>query len=188
MHSPTEPHVIQLGSILLFLYQCVIFSWTASTSSFHAYFPHTSSITIHAVTDCNMAHWTKQNLNPSEQGCTQSVNRNPPAPAHKDIYPLTRQEVMTTVCKFGKFNSIQFFFLFDSPCKEYFLSFECVYVSEIAWHLLSVPYIQNNLHKRTIVILIGLDRCRGEGGGKVSKGKGRGEGKAPWSTMFWSAR
>lgn len=44
-------------------------------------------------------------------GGSQSVNRNPPAPAHKDIYPLNWQEVMTTVCKFGKFNSIQFFCL-----------------------------------------------------------------------------
>lgn len=37
---------------------------------------------------------------------------------------------------------------------------------------LSVPYIQNNLHKRTIVILIGLDRCREgreERGGKKVK-------------------
>lgn len=127
------------------------------------------------MTDHNSGgmNWTKQNLNPFNKGCSQSVNQNPPAPAHKDIHPLTRQEVMTTVCKLGKFNSIQFFFLFDSPCKEYFLSFECVYVSEIAWHLLSVPYIQNNLHKRTIVILIGLDWCRGgEKGGEQGRGDG----------------
>ena len=80
---------------------------------------------------------------------------------------------------FGKFNSIQFFLFHHARNTSY--SFECVYVSEIAWHLLSVPYIQNNLHKRTIVFLIGLDWCRGVGkergarGGDGEKGKRHGQ-------------
>lgn len=127
MHSPTEPHVIQLGSILLnflflfyfffFLNQRVIFSWTASTSSFHAYFPHTSSITIHAVTDHNdggMAHWTKHKPKtpPPIGGALSQLTEIHLHQRTRIFYPLTRQEVMTTVCKFGKFNSIQFFFFF----------------------------------------------------------------------------
>lgn len=76
---------------------------------------------------------------------------------------------MRTVCKF---NSREIFFFVELTMQGYFLLFfffECVYVSEIAWHLLSVPYIQNNLHKRTIVILIGLDRCRGGGGERAAR-------------------
>lgn len=54
-------------------------------------------------------------------------------------------------------NSMQIcqIFLFESPCKEILLMFLSVFlVSETAWHLLSVPYIQNNLHKRTIVVVL----------------------------------
>lgn len=90
---------------------------------------------------------------------------------------------MTPVREFGKFfNNMQFSFVvvLNHHARNTYL-FECVYVSEIAWHLLSVPYIQNNLHKRTVGVLLELDRCRGRGAG------GR-KGKAPWSTMVWRAR
>lgn len=127
VHPPTEPRVIRLGSCILLNF---FFHWLSSSPgqlplllfllrslSSHLLYHHPRSDRTQ-----QWRHGVEQNKTPSNKGCSQSVNRNPPAPAHKDIYPLTRQEVMRTVCKFGKFNSIQFF-LFDSPCKEYFLSF-----------------------------------------------------------------
>ena len=128
-HSPTAPCVIQLRSCILlhfffsfFLQLVIILSWTASTRSLSftlTFFTPSLSPSAQRQTT-TMEAWsktkTKQNLNPLLQGALLvfvhcQLNRNPPAPAHRNIYPLTRQEVITTVCKFGKFNSIQFFFV-----------------------------------------------------------------------------
>lgn len=104
-----------------FLQLVIILSWTASTRSLSftlTFFTPSLSPSAQRQTT-TMEAWsktkTKQNLNPLLQGALLvfvhcQLNRNPPAPAHRNIYPLTRQEVITTVCKFGKFNSIQFFF------------------------------------------------------------------------------
>lgn len=85
VHSPTEPRVIQLGS-------CILLNFFLSLDSLHSfsffYFlaPSLSPSTQWQTT--TMEAWSRTKQNPFNEGCSQSVNWNPPAPAHKDIYPF----------------------------------------------------------------------------------------------------
>lgn len=126
-------------------------SSSGQSSLFYAHFP--SLLPISAVT----GHY--------DGGSCHRVYQNPPAPTHKNITVWPDRTSSQQYANSANLTVYKFCLIHHA--KEY-SSFECVYVSEIAWHLLSVPYIQNNLHKRTIVILIGLDRCRGG-----EKGTGR---------------
>lgn len=146
VHSPTEPHVIQLGS-------CILLKCFLNLSSSPGQLPLiffllcflSSHPLYHHPRSDGPQQWrrwsrTKQNLNPFNKGCRQSVNQNPPAPAHKDIHPLTRQEVMTTVCKFGKFNSIQFFFVWFTMQGILLIFWVCLCVRDC------VTFIKRTLH------------------------------------------
>lgn len=102
VHSPTEPHVIQLGSCILrglfFFFdllssspgQLPLILFLLCLLSSHLLYHHPRSDRPQ-----QWKHGVKQNKTqtPSTRGAigfrALSVNWNPPAPAHKDIYPLT---------------------------------------------------------------------------------------------------
>lgn len=134
-----------------FLQLVIILSWTASTRSLSftlTFFTPSLSPSAQRQTT-TMEAWsktkTKQNLNPLLQGAPLvfvhcQLNRNPPVPAHRNIYPLTRQEVITTVCKFGKFNSIQFFFVWFTMQGILLIFWVCLCVRDC------VTFIKRTLH------------------------------------------
>lgn len=76
-------------------------AWFSSPGQISLFYVHFPFSPVHAVaTTLEAGAEQNKSLNTLREGHGQSVHRNPPAPAHKDVTPLTRLDVKTTVCKF----------------------------------------------------------------------------------------